>query len=253
MDFTLVFIAACILVGVSKGGLIGPVGGTLALPLLIQTSYGGQPVSTQGAVGVLLVLLLIGDAFAVPMYWKQWDLRFLRVTVPAAVAGVALGTWVLVSLDARTLRHAIGLLTLAVIAYKIGSAGLARWLQSAAYAHQTWHGWLSGLLSGIGSALANTGGPPMTAYLLLQRMTPRAFVATNAVFFLIVNLLKVPPYIATGVFDELHVIAGAWWALPLIPAMIFGSRPIIHRINRAVFDWLITGLLAISAVSLLAG
>ena len=253
MDFTLAFIIACILIGLSKGGLIGPIGGTLALPLLVQTQFDGRPVSVQGAIGVLLVLLMIGDVFAIPAFWKQWDWRYLRVTLPAAILGIALGTWVLVNLDPRTLKHALGILTLIVIAYKVGSAALTRYLQSAAYQHYPWHGWLAGGLSGIGSALANTGGPPMTAYLLLQRLPPRTFVGTQAVFFLIVNWLKVPTYIAGGVFSEIHIIAGAWWALILIPLLVYASKLIVHRVNRTAFDWFITFLLAVSAVTLLAG
>lgn len=253
MDFTLAFIVACILIGLSKGGLIGPIGGTLALPLLVQTRYDGQPVSVQGAIGVLLVLLMIGDLFAIPAFWKEWDWRYLRTTLPAAVLGIALGTWVLVNLDPRTLRHVLGFFALAVIVYKLGSEALAHYLQSAAYHHQAWHGWLAGSLSGIGSALANAGGPPMTAYLLLQHVPPRTFVGTQAVFFLIMNILKVPVYIAGGVFSELHIIEGAWPALILIPLMVYICKLIVHRVNRKVFDWLITFLLVVSAVTLLAG
>ncbi|NOG51424.1 MAG: hypothetical protein HND48_19875 [Chloroflexi bacterium] len=78
MDFTLAFVLACVFVGLSKGGLIGPIGGTLALPLLVQATYNGAAITVQGATGVLLALLMIGDVFAIPAFWRAWDWRYLR-------------------------------------------------------------------------------------------------------------------------------------------------------------------------------
>lgn len=251
MDFTFAFIAACLLIGLSKGGLIGPIGGTVALPLLVQATYNGAPITVQTATGVLLVMLMIGDAFAIPAYWRKWDTQILWMILPAAVIGVALGTWVLVSLDSRTLKHVIGVLTLLIVAYKVFNAALVRYLRSAAYTHRNWHAYLAGLSSGLGSALANSGGPPITAYMLLQKRAPNVFVGTIAVFFLIINWLKVPGYIAGGVFDGLDMMADLWWALLLIPVAVIGCRPIIHRVNRDVFDWFITALLVWAALSLL--
>lgn len=251
MDLTFAVIAACILVGLSKGGLIGPVGGTLALPLLVQATYNDTPITVKGATGVLLVMLMIGDVFAVPVYWKKWDTRYLWLTVPASVVGVLLGTVVLVSLDSTTARHVLGIATLLIIAYKVFNVALVRYLRSAAYQHRNWHGYVAGLSSGIGSALANSGGPPMTAYMLLQRLEPSAFVGTLAVFFLIVNWLKVPGYLVSGVFDDMQMMAGLWWTLLLIPVAVLGCRPIIRRVNKDIFDWFITALLLWAALSLL--
>ena len=91
-----------------------------------------------------------------------------------------------------------------------------------------------------------------TAYLLLQKQTPSAFVGTLTFFFLVVNWLKVPGYIAGGVFDDLYIVQGVWWALLLIPVVVIGCRPIIHRVNRDLFDWFITALLFWAALSLLS-
>lgn len=251
MDFTLVFILACITVGLSKGGLIGPIGGTVALPLLVQAHYGDHLITVHEATGVLLVMLMIGDIFALPMYWREWDMRHIKLVLPASIIGILLGTWVLVSLDSRTLKHILGVLTLVIVGYKVFNEVMARYIQSAAYTHRNWHGYLAGLLSGMGSALANTGGPPITAYLLLQKQSPRAFVGTMTLFFLVVNWLKVPGYISGGVFDGLGMIGEVWWALLLIPLAVIGCRPIIHRVNRTVFDWFITALLVWAAIGLL--
>ena len=79
--------------------------------------------------------------------------------------------------------------------FKIASDRLA----SLAYQPRKWHGYFAGWASGFGSTLANVGAPPFTAYLLLQpKMTPRRFVGTTTLFFAVMNLTKVPGFIALG-------------------------------------------------------
>lgn len=53
-------------------------------------------------------------------------------------------------------------------------------------------GRLAGTGAGSTSALAHSGGPPVTMYLLLPRLHPVRFVATTVLVFIILNLIKVP-------------------------------------------------------------
>ncbi|MBK5107995.1 MAG: TSUP family transporter [Anaerolineales bacterium] len=75
---------------------------------------------------------------------------------------------------------------------------------------------IAGTITGFSSALAHTGGPPVSIYLLLQDVTPRVFIATSAIFFFLLNWIKVPYYWCAGLFDfqQLWQIA---WLLPLVP------------------------------------
>jgi len=225
-------VIAAVFVGLVKGGL-GPVAGALIVPLLSTT----MPVSE--AVGLTLPLLILGDWFALPVYWKQWDSTALRLMLPAALIGVVMGIALLTSLPDDTLRRVLGAFTLAVAGYKLASDSL----KTVQYTPHDWHGWLAGWGSGLGSALANVGAPPITAYLLLRRVTPAVFIGTNAIFFLVVNLVKFPFFIATDVLDA-DTLIGMVWTLPLLPIGVWLGRRFIEWVDPARFDRLMLILLA---------
>ncbi len=238
MDFVFV-IVACLIVGFSKGGL-GQVLGVLIAPLLAQV----MPVSE--AISLALPLLLIGDAIALRVYWKTWDIRYIRIMIPGAAIGIALGTALLTQLPDQTLRHILGILTLVYVVYRL----FDRYLQIPNYQHRNWHGVLAGAATGFTSALANVGAPPFTAYLLLQNVTPLVFTGTATLFFAINNLLKLGGFVAAGLFDVHRMIEIAW-ALPLIPLSIWISKKIISRIDQKQFDRLMIGCLFFIALFLL--
>lgn len=147
-----------------------------------------------------------------------------------------MGVALLTTLPDDALRHIPGLFTLIIAAYKLGSDTLA----ALAYRPRRWHGWLAGWGSGFGSALANAGAPPIT------------FVATTIVFFLVVNLLKLPIFVATDVIDGPR-LARTLWALPLIPVGVWLGKELLRRIDQKKFEWLMLALLVWAGVSLLVG
>ncbi len=242
MAFVAAILIATLLIGLSKGGLGGPVPVALVTPILVTVMPAGQ------AVGIVLPLLMVADAFALWMYWKQWDGRQIRLLLPMAVLGVMAGSLLLATLSQHDLlfRRVLGAFTLLIIAYKIGSG----WLRTVQYQPQPWHGWLVGWLSGFASALANVGAPPFTAYMLLQNVSPVVFIANTTLLFAIVNALKLPGVLLTGVLD-LHQFAGILWALPLIPPSIWLGRKFVDWVNPKIFEQLMIGLLFIASVALL--
>lgn len=241
MDFSLWIGLAALYVGLVKGGL-GPVPGALLVPLLSTQ----MPVTE--AVALTLPLLLVGDWFALPVYWRKWDSRTVRLTVPAGIAGVLIGVLLLSVLPDLALRRVLGAIALLAVAYKLGSDLLT----SLTYTARDWHGWAAGWGSGFMSALANAGAPPITAYLLLRGFSPVAFIATTVVFFLVMNLVKLPVFLAAGVLDTGQIV-GMVWALPLIPAGVWLGKHFVERIDARKFEWFMLALLAWAGVSLLAG
>ena len=212
MDSTLLFIFIGIFIGLVKGGLTGPIGGAIILPLLSQT----MPVPQ--AAGLTLPLLIVGDFFAMRFYWREWDLKLVKLLLPAALIGIIIGISLLSALPNNVLRPMLGILSLGIIAYKVAGDLLT----SVEYQPRSWHGYLAGFLSGLMSALANSGGPPITAYLLLQKLKPTAFVGTMTLFFFIVNLLKVPGYLSAHFIDVPKLISIAW-VIPSMPLSVFKS------------------------------
>lgn len=239
MDFSLLLAVTALYVGLVKGGL-GPVAGALIVPLLSTQ----MPVAD--AVALTLPLLLVGDWFALPVYWKRWDAPALRLMLPAALTGVLVGVLLLSTLPDVALRRVLGVITLLAVAYKLGSDSLA----ALAYTPRRWHGWLAGWGSGFMSALANAGAPPITAYLLLRRFPPVRFIATTVLFFLALNLFKLPIFLATGLLDGPTILAHLW-ALPLIPVGVWLGKQFLERLDARKFEWFMLALLAGSGISLL--
>ncbi|MEP7357943.1 MAG: sulfite exporter TauE/SafE family protein, partial [Anaerolineales bacterium] len=226
-------------IGLAKGGFNTI--GALCTPILSLV----LPVSL--AVGVLLPMLIFGDAFAVYMYRGQWDWPLVRRMLPAGVAGVVVGTWLLVVMSSNGLRLVLAVFVLLLVVYKFASERITR----LAYQPRGWHAHLTGALSGMASAMFNTGGPPFNAYLLLQKLPARTFIATTALFFALVNLLKVPGFLITGVLD-VPLLLSLWWVLLFIPLGLGAARWLVSRVNQRVFEWIIVALLMLSSALLFA-
>ncbi len=222
------------LIGLTKGGF-NALGGLLT-PLLSLV----LPVSL--AVGVLLPMLIVGDAFAVYTYWRQWDGRLVRRMLPTGVAGALLGTFLLTQLSANSLRLVLAVFVLLLVIYKLAGDRL----ENLRYRPRAWHAPAAGLLAGVASGMFNNGVPPFNTFLLLQKLAPRTFIATTAIFFALLNLLKVPGFLYTGVLD-LPLLLSVWWVLVFIPLGIAAARWLVLRVNPKVFEWMIIVLLVFSS------
>lgn len=240
--FILITAVAICLVGLSKGGL-----GSMLAP--ISTPLMALIMPADRVIGVMLPILLLADLFAVAAHWQRWDRRYLFLLLPGAVVGVGVGTLFLTSISPLTLRRGIGIIALLFVVYKIFEPRL---LQAVPYRPRPWHGVLAGGIAGITSTLAHVGPPPVTIYLLMQEITPRTFVATAALFFAVVNLIKIPSYFYAGLFD-LTLLRQVVWLLPLLPVSIWAGKLISEKLNRTIFDRAIAGLLALFGLFLLFG
>ncbi len=233
-----IFIAAVIAIlgftlGLAKGGFnaLGPVL-TPLLSLLLPVSL---------AVGVLLPMLIVGDIFAIYIYWGEWDSQLIWRMLPAGALGAIAGTFLLAELSPNLLRILLAVFVLVLIGYKFVSDKIQR----LHYQPQGWHAPVAGALAGLASGMFNSGSPPFNSYLLLQKMPPRPFIATTALFFGLLNLIKVPGFLYTGVLN-VSLLLSLWWVLLFIPLGILSARWILVRVNQATFDWLIIGLLLFS-------
>lgn len=237
--FHVVVLSVTLLIGLSKGGM-GAVLAALAIPLLSEV----MPISD--AISISLPMLIIADVFALRAYWKTWDLRYIKLLMPMSIVGILIGTFLLTSLDDEVLRRLLGIFVLIFVVYKL----FDKRITSVQYQHHNWHAHLVGLVAGIGSAVANAGSPPFTIYLLLQNITPIVFVGTTTLYFALINLLKIPPLILTGILDW-EVLLNVIWVFPVLPLGVWLGRKIINRINQLVFERLMLVVLAITAVYLL--
>ena len=229
-----------LLIGVAKGGLGGLIG-SLATPLMALVMPPNQ------VVGLLLPMLMLADVFAVSTYWKRWRTRLVLLLLPGGVVGVTIGTYFIKNASPELWRNMLAGIVLLFTLYKMLEKYILRWLT---YEGRDWHGLLAGTVAGFSSTLAHAGGPPAAVYLLLQKVPPIEFNASSALYFAILNWIKVPYYAYAHLFD-LHQMVKILWLLPVIPIGVALGRWLAYKIDRLWFERLIIILLLVSGIMLL--
>lgn len=226
------------MIGLAKGGL----GNTL---VILATPLMSLVMPANQVIGLLLPILIIGDIFAVSWHWLHWDLKLVWLLIPGATVGTIMASFFVTSISPDMLRRGIGAIALSFVIYKL----LEQRILNTNYTPLGWHSFVVGGVGGLTSTLAHTGGPPIIIYLLMQNISPRAFVATSALFFACLNWIKLPSYLYLGLLDlnQLWQIA---WFLPIMPLSVWFGKILATKIDKVVFDWLVVGLLGIIGVFL---
>jgi uncharacterized membrane protein YfcA len=228
------------LIGLSKAGFAAGLG-MLSTPLMAQA------LPARIAIGVVLPLLCLADVFTLAVYWKRWQARLVVWPLLGALAGIAGATALVTSISELALRRSIGtiglLLTLLLVARN-------RFHPHAVYRPAWWHGLLVGVAAGASSAIAHAAGPIVALYLLAQRLEKTSFVATSGLFFTVNNLLKVPPYVATGLIDT-ATLALSWRFAAAVPAGIAAGWWANRLVPQRHFDGLVSLLMLVTSLELL--
>lgn len=210
----LVIALATFTVGFSKGGLAGAF--ALATPLMIIV----MPV--EQALGMTLPILMMTDVFAVTAHWKNWDMKLVLLLLPGAVIGVTIGTYLITNSSTRVLQKVLGIIILILSVWKILEPGIKKSL-SYENNRKSWHGWLVGTIAGFSSSLAHAGGPPINIFLLMQDLPPAVFLSTSALFFAILNWVKVPYYINSGLLNWQTLVSDLW-VIPILPFAVWSEK-----------------------------
>ena len=193
LTFWLCAVVAIVFVGIAKAGFGGGIG-IVATPLMAMS------IPVTDAVALLLPLLMVCDVFAVKHYRTHFDRRSVKLLLPGAVLGIAVGSFFFGRFidDQRVLQVGIGVLALGFVLFQI----LRRIILGALAGHrpQVAEGVLLGALSGFASTLVHAGAPPVSIFLLPQQLPRDLFVGTTVIFFAALNLLKVLPYYSLDLF-----------------------------------------------------
>jgi uncharacterized membrane protein YfcA len=228
------------LIGLSKAGFATGLG-MLSTPLVAQA----MPART--AIGVVLPLLCLADVFTLAVYWRRWDARAVLWPLVGTAIGIGLATSFVSSISDHALRRSIGAIGLLLTVLLVVRN---RFHPHAVYRPAWWHGVLVGVVAGTSSAIAHAAGPVMALYLLAQRFDKTRFVATSGLFFTVNNLLKVPPYVATGLIDAATLTLSLRY-VPAVPLGIAAGWWANRHIPQRHFDALVAGLMLLTSAELL--
>lgn len=240
MDFWIIAGLAAFLMGLSKGGV--PMIALLAVPLL---SLYMEPAL---AAGLLLPLYNLADCYALYLFRKSFSARNLKIMLPGAVFGVLTGYLAVsvVPVDATKLLVAgIGLTYLF-------NALRERLAQSPPppRAADVPRGLFWGALAGLTSYISHAGGPPFQAYVLPQKLDKMVYLGTTTMFFTMVNLMKLPPFVMAGQIT-LDSLSQAIWVAPLALLGAWSGATISRILPDKVFFALIEVALALVSVRLI--
>ena len=224
--FWLLGVTATLLFGMSKAGF-GAAAGSLAVPLMALA------VSPVFAAAVMLPILLLIDLIGIVVFRGRADAANLRIILPGAMVGIAIG-WITFGLvDARWIKLLIGI---EAIAFALDRFRAAR---NAAIAVPSAPTFLPGILwsgvAGFTSFISHAGGPPIMQYLMPQNMDKMRLVGTTVIFFTAVNFAKLGPYAQLGLID-LSNLAVSLLLAPAIPVGYFVGYRLLQAVDMRGFN-----------------
>lgn len=232
--FWLLAITGVLLTGISKSGFAGGAG-VVAVPLLSLV----MPV--QHAAAIMLPLLLVMDAKTVRLYWQSINLRELKSIMLAALVGITLAGSAMGSLSSTTLQWILAIFCILFASWQQLTPLLGK-LPGAAY--------LWGTLSGVSSTLLHAGGPPISIYFLSKGISKKVWLAQAAVFFAMMNVIKLIPYTMNNVWHTDFLILNVL-LLPIAVLGVFLGHKIQSRLSEATFALSCRILLGITGITLL--
>jgi hypothetical protein len=236
-------VLGALMVGISKAGIMG-------LSILSVALFTHVFPSSKQASGLVLPLLIFGDIVAVLSYRTHTQWRYILKLMPWTATGVVLGYFALGHISDRTTRIMIGVIivSLCVLGY------WRRYLTVQTPEPKLPKHWglaaAIGVIAGFITLIANAAGPLMAIYLVAMRLPKMQFVGTAAVFFMALNLFKVPFMVNLGLITA----QSFEFNLMLAPAVLLGAfvgRWLLMRINQQLFETLVLGFSAIAGILLI--
>lgn len=227
-------------IGFSKTGI----NGLMTLVIAVLASVFGGKEST----GIILLMLVVGDAFAVYYYKRHAEWDKIKKLLPWVYVGIALGLIVGNHINDRQFKTFIAI---TVIICLIILIYIEKKKDSLKVPNNIWVYALAGIITGFTTMIGNAAGPIFNIYLLAMGFNKNGFMGTTAWFFFIINLSKIPLQIffwKNVGLDTLLV------DMIILPAIILGAvlgAKLIKKINERVFHNIILVMTAIAAIRLI--
>jgi uncharacterized protein len=232
-------IVAVTALGLSKGGFAGL--GVISAPLLATI------LPPLEAAAILLPILITQDMISVWVYRRDWSAWHLKVMLPGGLIGIAIAWALATQVSDAMVRLAIGAIGV--------SFALNAWFGAPrleAKAPSVPGGLFWGAVSGFTSTLSQAGGPPFQVYVLPQRLPKLTLVGTYTIYFAILNLLKIGPYLSLGQFSTATLAASAM-LLPVAIVANFLGIWLVRRTPTGLFYQIAYVLVFLISLELIRG
>lgn len=233
-----VLVVGALVIGFSKTAIGGLV--------MVAVALFAAVLPAKPSTGVALLLLIVGDLFAIRAYTRYADWAVLRRLAPFVALGIVAGAVFLHLAGDTAVKRTIGailiVLVLVSIARKLRRAPAPETAPSVALEAA------AGAGSGFMSMVANAGSL-IYLYLLRLRLPVMTFLGTSAWYFFVVNLVKVPLSIGLGLITRPTLVL----TLVLSPAVAVGAvagRAVVTRLSLATFEWAVLVVTLLASINL---
>ncbi len=204
-------------------------------------AVGGLALVFPELKDVVVLLLLVNLPAELFVSWRcRHEIRWRPILgLGCGIAvGIPVGAWLLTVVEPRFVLTVLGwfLVGVGILFAKLPPGGRCKPRPAAAPP--------TGLLSGVLTGLFGTGGPPLIIWYHLSAVGKSAFRANLMTIFLLMALIRVPSYFATGLITSVRM----WSSLLVMPAVFFGAwlgHRLHVRISEVKFQRLVSLLLAI--------
>jgi uncharacterized protein len=193
--------------GLGKGGFAGI--GMMAAPMLALY------IPPLQAAAIMLPILLCQDVISVWTYRRDWDAWNVKVLSVGAVFGLGAAWAFAAYVSDASIRLIVGLIGISFVFNAWFSRGPKAVKPPTPASGMFW-----GAASAFTSTLIQAGAPPFQVFVLPQHMAKMTLVGTTTIFFALVNVMKVAPYLGLGQFST-ETLAASAVLLPIAVATNF--------------------------------
>lgn len=226
--------------GLSKGGFVGLA--VLGLPVFALV----LPPLTAAAI--MLPVLMAQDLVTVWAFRRNIDKRSFVVLLAGCLIGTAIGAATVTTFSDAGLKLLVGLIAL-IFALNWWVQRLRGLAERPPYRAPDAVGVFWGVWCGLTSFVAHAGAPPAQVYMMPQRLAPAVFAGTLGWLFLVINVVKLWPYLQLGLITRDTLVG----SVALLPAALAGNLLgiwLVRRITVARFYPLIYAMLLLVGLKL---
>lgn len=225
--------------GVSKSGLKG----LIMIGIPIMAGLYGAKLST----GILLPFLIFGDLMAIHLYYKHANYRHMIKLLPYAVIGILAAVFTGSFINDKQFAVIMATVILVGLGLILLNDLLAR---EKSILQNRFVSPLFGLGGGFATMIGNMAGPIFSLYLLTLKLPKKEFIGTGALFYITLNLFKVPFHFTVW---GTMTWASVWMNVVMLPAVFLGfatGSRIVNYIPETWYRYLVLAMTAAAAVML---
>lgn len=200
-------LTAAFVIGISKAGIKGIA--------IINVTLMALAFGAKESTGLIVPLLVVGDAFAVVYYNRHAQWKYIVAFLPWMILGIFIGTAIGKDLPETTFKISMSVIILGTV---IMMYWWDRKKSKNVPTHWAFAGFI-GTMAGITTMIGNLAGAFSNIYFLAMRLPKNQFIGTAAWLFFIVNIFKLPfhIFIWKTITPETLIIN-----LKLVPGIILG-------------------------------